>query len=72
MSIVYGIDSCKFNYKWIAVFGRFYYSLYPHIVVSGYYDQDLSEISHLIHFTVNNVAIINKNQLFFSELIENK
>jgi len=43
---------------------------YPHIVVSGYYDQDLSEISHLIHFTVNNVAIINKNQLFFSELIE--
>ena len=38
---------------------------YPHIVVSGYYDQDLSEISHLIHFTVNNVAIINKNQLFF-------
>jgi lipoprotein-releasing system permease protein len=42
---------------------------YPHIVVSGYYDQDLSEISHLIHFTVNNVAI-KKIKIFFSELIE--
>jgi len=43
---------------------------YPHIVVYGHYDQNLSEISHLIHFTVKNATIINKNQLFFSQLIE--
>ncbi|HOB15815.1 MAG TPA: FtsX-like permease family protein [Defluviitoga sp.] len=43
---------------------------YPHVVVYGYYDQNLPEVSSLIHFKITGTAIFNKNQLFFSQLFE--
>lgn len=45
-------------------------SFYPHIVIRGEYNKDLSEITEIINFNLTSGAIINNNQIFYSQLME--